>query len=126
MDELKEKIMSMGFARNVWAEKRLCKLCPGNNIQRFMECLQIEDTSKQFDVIQDIISIMHEAYELQMKYSNSDYEPFEVTNEMIEFLLDEEELMELINRALAVFGIEGEVTVEAEPKKNADETIKST
>lgn len=126
MDELKEKIMSMGFARNVWAEKRLCKLCPGNNIQRFMECLQIEDTSKQFDVIQDIISIMHEAYELQMKYSNSDYEPFEVTNEMLEFLLDEEELMELINRALAVFGIEGEVTVEAEPKKNADETIKST
>ena len=78
MDELKEKIMSMGFARNVWAEKRLCKLCPGNNIQRFMECLQIEDTSKQFDVIQEIISIMHEAYELQMKYSNSDYEPFEV------------------------------------------------
>ncbi len=126
MDELKGKIMSMGFARNVWAEKRLCKLCPGNNIQRFMECLQIEDTSKQFDVIQDIISIMHEAYELQMKYSNSDYEPFEVTNEMIEFLLDEKELMELINRALAVFGIEGEVTVEAEPKKNADETIKST
>ena len=126
MDELKEKIMSMGFARNVWAEKRLCKLCPGNNIQRFMECLQIEDTSKQFDVIQEIISIMHEAYELQMKYSNSDYEPFEVTNEMIEFLLDEKELMELINRALAVFGIEGEVTVEAEPKKNADETIKST
>lgn len=126
MDELKEKIMSMGFARNVWAEKRLCKLCPGNNIQRFMECLQIEDTSKQFDVIQDIISIMHEAYELQMKYSNSDYEPFEVTNEMLEFLLNEDELMELINRALAVFGIEGEVTVEAEPKKNADETIKST
>lgn len=126
MNELKEKIMSIGFARNVWAEKRLCKLCPGNNIQRFMECLQIEDTSKQFDVIQEIISIMHEAYELQMKYSNSDYEPFEVTNEMIEFLLDEKELMELINRALAVFGIEGEVTVEAEPKKNADETIKST
>lgn len=126
MDELKQKIMSMGFARNVWAEKRLCKLCPGNNISRFMECLQIEDTSKQFDVIQEIISIMHEAYELQMKYSNSDYEPFEVTNEMIEFLLDEKELMELINRALAVFGIEGEVTVEAEPKKNADETIKST
>lgn len=126
MDELKEKIMSMEFARNVWAEKRLCKLCPGNNIQRFLECLQIEDTSKQFDVIQDIISIMHEAYELQMKYSNSDYEPFEVTNEMLEFLLNEDELMELINRALAVFGIEGEVTVEAEPKKNADKTIKST
>lgn len=126
MDELKEKIMSMSFARNVWAEKRLCKLCPGNNIQRFMECLQIEDTSKQFDVIQDIITIMHEAYELQMKYSNSDYEPFEVTNEMLEFLLNEDELMELINRALAVFGIEGEVTVQAEPKKNEDETIKST
>lgn len=126
MDELKDKLINMGFARNVWAEKKLCKLSPGNDISRFMECLQIEDTSKQFDVIVDIITTMHEAYELQMKYSNSEYKPFNVTNEMIEVLLDEEELMQLIQRALNVFGIDGTVTVQAEPKKNEEKTTKST
>lgn len=126
MDELKEKIMSMGFARNVWAERRLCKLSPGNNIARFTECLQIEDTDKQFQVMLDIIEIMHEAYELQQKYSNAEYQPFEVKKEDIEIILTEDEMMQLIQNALAVFGIDGKVTVEAEPKKNEGEITKST
>lgn len=126
MNEIKEKLLNIQFARNVWAERRLCRLAPGNNIARFKECLEIEDSDKQFGVMQDIIMIMHEAYEVQMKYSNSEYEPFEVTHEMMDILLNEDEFMGLVQRALAVFDEDGEVTVEAEPKGKKKEQIKST
>lgn len=125
MEELRNKLMSIQFARNVWAEKRLSKLCPGNNIARFSEILEIEDTEKQFNAMEDIIIVMHEAYEVQMKYSGSDYEPFNVTKEMLD-LLTEDDFMTLIQQALAVFDADGEVTVEAEPKNKKKGKAKSS
>lgn len=116
MENLKDKILNMDFARNVWANKRLSRLCPGNNIARFKEVLEIEDTEKQFDAMEDIILVMHEAWEVQMKFSGSEYEPLEVTKMQLD-MLDEDELLGLVQRALAVFDKDGEITVEAEPKK---------
>lgn len=126
MNETKEKLLNIQFARNVWAERRLCRLSPGNNIARFKECLEIEDSDKQFGVMEDIIMIMHEAYEVQMKYSGADYEPFEINHEMMDILLNEDEFMGLVQRALAVFDSDGEVTVMAEPKGKKKEQTKST
>lgn len=126
MNEIKEKLLNIQFARNVWAERRLCRLSPGNNIARFKECLEIEDSDKQFGVMEDIIMIMHEAYEVQMKYSDQNYEPFEINHEMMDILLNEDEFMGLVQRALAVFDSDGEVSVMAEPKGKKKEQTKFT
>lgn len=115
MENLKEKLLNLNFARNVWANKRLSRLCPNNNIARFKEVLEIEDTTKQFEAMEDIIIIMHEAYEVQQRFNGVEFEPFKVTREMLD-MLDEDELMVLINQALATFDKDGEVTVEVEPK----------
>ena len=114
-------INEIKFERTVWAEKNLAKLCPNNNIKLFGEVLSTEDTSKQFEVMQDMIIIMHQAYERKAKFLKQEFERIEVTKEMLD-QLNEEELSALAVRAFADFKADGEVTVEAEPiKKEAAE-----
>lgn len=107
---------SIKFERTVWAEKNLAKLCPGNNIKKFTELLSTDDTEKQFAIMQDMIIIMHDAYERKMKFLGEDYEPIKVTKDLLD-QLTEEELSALAVRAFADFKADGEVTVEAEPIK---------
>ena len=113
-------IDDLKFERTVWAERQLAKLCPNNNIKLFEQALNTEDTTKQFDLMEDMIIIMHQAYERKMKFLGENYEPIELDREMLEYL-NEEELSALAVRAFHDFKIDGEVTVEAEPKKEEAE-----
>jgi len=108
-DELK-------FARTVWAERQLCKLCPGNNIQKFEELLSTEDTDNQLHTLERVIVIMHEAYDRKEKFLNPEHECTELTEEMLENLT-EDELSKLALKAFSDFKIDGEVSVETEPIK---------
>lgn len=109
-------INSIRFERTVWAERQLAKLCPNNNIQKFQEVLATEDTTKQFDALEDMILILHQAYERKMKFLGKKFEPIELTREVLE-CFNEEDLANLATRAFADFKIDGEVTVDIEPTK---------
>lgn len=109
-------INEIRFERTVWAERQLAKLCPNNNIQKFQEVLATEDTTKQFDALEDMILILHQAYERKMKFLGKKFEPIELTREVLE-CFNEEDLANLATRAFADFKIDGEVTVDIEPIK---------
>jgi len=113
------------FERTVWAERKLAKLCPNNNIKLFGKVFDSEDTDKQFDAMEEIIIIMHMAYERKQKFLGNEFESIEVTKEMLDNL-DEDELTALAMRAFKDFKQDGEVTVEAEPKKEEAEEIPQT
>ena len=108
---------NLGFERTVWAERKLAKLCPGNNIKRFNEVLATEDTDAQFEAMETMILIMHEAYERKQKFFDPNYESKELSKEMLE-LLSETELANLTIRAFDSFKRDGEQTVEIEVIKN--------
>lgn len=109
-------INEIRFERTVWAERQLAKLCPNNNIQKFQEVLATEDTTKQFDALEDMILILHQAYERKMKFLGKKFEPIELTRDILE-CFNEEDLANLATRAFADFKIDGEVTVDIEPTK---------
>ena len=109
-------INEIRFERTVWAERQLAKLCPNNNIQKFQEVLATEDTTKQFDALEDMILILHQAYERKMKFLGKKFEPIELTRDILE-CFNEEDLANLATRAFADFKIDGEVTVDIEPPK---------
>lgn len=109
-------INEIKFERTVWAERQLAKLCPNNNIQKFQEVLATEDTTKQFDALEDMILILHQAYERKMKFLGKKFEPIELTREILE-CFNEEDLANLATRAFSDFKIDGEVTVDIEPTK---------
>lgn len=113
---------NLQFERTVWAERKLAKLCPNNNIKLFGQLLDVDDTDKQFDVMEEMIVIMHMAYERKQKFYGNEFEHIEVTKEMLDNL-DEDELTALVMRAFKDFKLDGEVTVEAEPKKEKAEDI---
>ena len=112
------------FERTVWAERQLAKLCPNNNIQNYQNVLATEDTTKQFDVLEEMILIMHEAYERKMKFLKEEYEPIELTRELLE-CFTEEDLANLATRAFADFKLDGKVTVEAEPIKKGKAEVQT-
>lgn len=117
---------NLGFERTVWAERKLAKLCPGNNIKRFNEVLATEDTDAQFEAMETMILIMHEAYERKQKFFDPNYESKELSKEMLE-LLSETELANLTIRAFDSFKRDGEQTVEIEVIKNeSPEVVEST
>lgn len=110
------------FERTVWAERQLAKMCPNNDIKQFNNMLNSDDTIKQFDLMEDMIIIMHQGYERKAKFLGEEFEPVEVTKEMLE-MLNEEELSALAVRAFDDFKTDGKVTVEAEPKKEEAEGV---
>ncbi len=111
------------FARTVWAERQLCRLCPGNNIQHFEKLLSSDDTDNQLEILEQVILIMHEAYDRKKKFLNPDHECTELTQEMLE-ILTEDELSDLALRAFSDFNIDGKVSVLTEPKKEEAEEQK--
>lgn len=111
------------FARTVWAERQLCRLCPGNNIQHFEKLLSSDDTDNQLEILEQVILIMHEAYDRKEKFLNPDHECTELTQEMLE-ILTEDELSDLALRAFSDFNIDGKVSVLTEPKKEEAEEQK--
>ena len=114
------------FERTVWAERKLAKLCPNNNIKLFPQLFEIEDTDKQFDVMEEMIIIMHLAYERKKRFEHKEIETIEVTKEMLDNLT-EDDLTALAVRAFDDFKNHGKVTVEAEPKKEeAEEDLQTT
>ena len=110
------------FERTVWANMQLAKLCPGKNLQKFDDVMNIEDTEKQLNTMIDIIQIMNKAHERKAKFYDPNHEENLVTTEEL-LNLGEEELGNLTLMALGQFKEDGKVTVEAEPKKDeAEET----
>ena len=113
-----------GYERTVWANMQLSKLCPGKNLMKFEDIMNIEDTEQQLNVMMDIIQIMNKAHERKAKF----YDPNHV-----EKLVDREELLNLDEQilgnltltALGQFQEDGKVTVEAEPKKDEAEETRS-
>lgn len=113
---------NLQFERTVWAERKLAKMCPNNNIKLFPELLQTEDTDKQFEVMEEMIIILHMAYERKKRFEHEEIENIEITKEMLDNLT-EDELTKLAVKAFDSFKKDGEVTVEAEPKKEKAEEI---
>lgn len=108
--------MEIKFERTVWAERKLAKLCPNNDIKRIGELLTSDDFDQQMESIENMICIMSEAYERKAHFLDNSYEPNPVTKEYLENLT-ETELMELGNRAFGDFFEDGKTEIETEPKK---------
>lgn len=113
------------FERTVWAERKLAKLCPNNNIQLFSKVLETEDTDKQFDVMEEMIVIMHLAWERKQRFMGNEVAHIELTKDMLDNL-NEDELSALATRAFDDFKKDGEVTVNIEPKKEEAEELPAT
>jgi len=123
-----EELKQIGFARTVWAERQLAKLCPGGNIKNFDQLLSNDNTDEQFGAMINCIIIMHKAFDRSEKFLNPEHECTEVTEEMLENLLNEEELAALSIKAFSAFKKDGEVTVETEPikKEEAEEVMEES
>lgn len=106
----------LNFERTIWADRQLCKLAPGNNIQRLGEVLGSDDFNVQIGAMISMIRIMNEAYERKAHFLDPSHEMNVVTEEELENLT-EEELVELSNKAFADLIEDGKTTVEAEPEK---------
>lgn len=111
--------MEIKFARTIWADRQLAKLCPGNNIQRMGEVISSDDFDKQMGTLIGIIRIMNEGYERRAHFEDPTHEINVVSEEYLENLT-EDDIMKLVNEAFEQFGIDGQTTVEAEPTKNAN------
>lgn len=111
--------MELKFFRSVWATTQLAKLCPGNNIKHMGELLGSDDFEKQMGTVIKLIQIMNEGYERRAHFEDPAHEINVVSTEYLENLTSEE-LMELSNKAFEQFGLDGEVTVEAEPSKKEE------
>lgn len=106
----------INFERTVWAERKLAKLCPNNDIKRIGELLTSDDFDQQMEAIENMVCIMSEAYERKRHFLDNSYQMDPVTKEYLENLT-ETELMELGNRAFADFFEDGKTEIETEPKK---------
>lgn len=107
------------FRRTVWADRQLCKLAPGNNIQRLGEVLGSEDFDVQITAMMKIICIMNEGYERYTHFLDKSHVMDVVTVEELENLT-EDELAILANKAFGVITEDGKTTVEAESGKKED------
>ena len=89
----------INFERTVWAERKLAKLCPNNDIKRIGELLTSDDFDQQMEAIENMVCIMSEAYERKRHFLDNSYQMNVVTREELE-CMTELELMELSNKAL--------------------------
>lgn len=108
------------FERTVWANIKLAKLCPGQNIQKFEDVMSTDDTEKQFNTMMDLIIIMNQAYERKAKRLNPEHEENLISREEL-LDMDEDTLSTLALIAMGKFKEDGEITVPAEPKKEGAE-----
>jgi hypothetical protein len=122
-----KKIFDLGeyqFERTVWANMQLSKLCPGGNISNFTKLLEDEDTSKQLNSMIDIALILNEAAERKASFLDPNHEKHLLPRDLL-LCLDEETLSNITLTALGVYQKDGEITVDAEPKKEEVEEIES-
>lgn len=119
------RLEEIKFERTVWAEKQLAKLCPNNDMKQINVVLQGDDTEKQFNMMEDLVIIMHQAYERKQKFLGNDYEPIEIGREYLDNL-NEDELSQLAVRAFGDFKKDGQTLIEAEPKKEEAEVQTQT
>ena len=104
------------FERTVWADRQLAKLCPGNNIMLLGDLIDKDDFDNQMGIIIKLIMILNEGYERKAHFLDKSHEINVISEEELE-CMTEEEIIELSKLAFEQFGIDGEVTVEAEPEK---------
>ena len=110
------------FERTVFADIKLAKICPGNNIKRIGEILTDDDTEKQFNSMMEIILIMNQAFIEKAKILEPGVEYKQITKADL-LHLDEETFSKVTLIAMGKFESDGEVSVLAEPKKEeAEET----
>ena len=108
------------FERTVFADIKLAKICPGNNIKRIGEILTNDDTEKQFNSMMEIILIMNQAFIEKAKILEPGVEYKQITKADL-IHLDEETFANLTLLAMGQFESDGEVSVLAEPKKEEAE-----
>ena len=117
-------ITDYGFERTVWANIQLAKMCPGNNIAKFEELMNDEDTAKQLETMIDITIVLNQAFERKATRLDPNHEPRLLTKDLL-LDLDDNTLATVCFTALGEFKEGGKVTVEAEPKKEEAEEIAS-
>lgn len=113
------------FARTMWANIQLAKLCPNNDINRLGDVVSTNDFVAQVDTMMSIIQILNESYERKAHFEDDSHEVDIITREELENL-NEAELTLLVNKAFEVFGIDGETTVETVPEKTKKEVSPSS
>lgn len=104
------------FARTVWAERQLAKLCPNNDIKLLGQVITDDDFDRQIEALENMIIIMNEAHERKAHFKDPTHEMQVVTREELENIT-ESELMELSNLAFADFNNDGKTEIITEPKK---------
>lgn len=98
------------FERTVFADIKLAKICPGNNIKRIGELLTNDDTEKQFNSMMEIILIMNQAFIEKAKILEPGVEYKQITKADL-IHLDEETFANLTLLAMGKFESDGEVSV---------------
>lgn len=113
------KIREIKFARTVYAERQMAKMCPNNDIKEIGKMLKNPDFIKQTDSLYQIFDIMHQAYEMRQKFEDPNYIPVEFTKEYFECLTDEE-LEEMTNLAFERFEADGRTEIETQKKSEEE------
>lgn len=122
----KFNITDYGFERTVWANIQLAKMCPGNNIAKFEEIMNDEDTANQLETMINITLILNQAFERKATREDPEREPRLLTKDIL-LDLDDDTLATVCLTALGEMKEGGKVTVEAEPikKEEAEENQSS-
>lgn len=105
----------VGFTRNVWANIQLGKIAPDGDIVAFGQNLSKGTFTEQMETTIQLILILNQAYEKQMKYEDPSYVGSPITEEEI-FVLNDSEFSALATEAMTRFAEDSKTKIEAEPK----------
>ena len=111
---------SVGFARNVFANIEISKLTPDGDISSFGEALSSMNFADSMEAMISMILILNQAYEMQMKFEDPQYEGSPLTRDEI-LLLNDEQFQALTEDAMAQFSEDSKTSIEAEAKNTGGE-----
>ena len=110
----------IGFKRTVGAVSELTKMAPNGDVSRLGELFSDKNLGVTLDNTVKFLTILNKWYEKSLVFENKGYTPDPVPEDFF-FMLEPDQLLELSQEAMRQFGIDDEVTVEAEEiKKNVE------
>ena len=111
----------IGFKRTVGAVADLTKLAPGGKLDRLGEIFNQENMGVTIESGAQVLAILNKWHEKSLAFDDKDYTPDPIPAEWF-MMLDMDDFMELMDRAMKQFVEDDKPTIEAiEPKGKKNE-----
>ena len=106
----------IGFKRTVGAISEIAKLAPGGNIERLGEIFSENDMGTTIESGAHFLAILNKWYEKSLVFTEQGYKPEPIPADWF-MMLDMNDYMELLNKAMKQFEEDNNPTIETvEPK----------